>query len=104
MTINYTAWRFWFDLLQLGGTCLIGVYVWWANSKKVTTARFSEHEKRLNTLEIDIKHPNCQHHLNFEGRLDALHGDIRELTGGVNGLRRAVDLMNEFLINQGGKK
>ena len=36
----------------------------------------------------------------FNKRLDELHGDIRELTGSVKGLNRAVDLMNEYLINK----
>lgn len=102
--IDYTAWRFWFDLMQLGGICAIGVYSWWSNREKVTTRKFREHETRIVQLENDVRHPNCQYHLGFEARLDTLHGDIRELAGGVKGLRRAVDLMNEYLINNGGKR
>ena len=32
--IDYTAWRFWFDIFQFFGTVVIGVYVWFATRKK----------------------------------------------------------------------
>jgi hypothetical protein len=102
--INYPAWSFWRDMVVIACAFGSAIYTWWSNRKKVTNRRFKEHDDRIVKLETDVKHPNCQYHLGFEGRLDTLHGDIRELAGGVKGLRRAVDLMNEFLINQGGRK
>jgi len=36
-------------------------------------------------------------------RLDSLHGDIRELVGVVTGLANSVELVNEHLLNAGGK-
>lgn len=35
-------------------------------------------------------------------RLDSLHGDIRELVGGVKGLTNSLELINQHLLN-GGK-
>ncbi len=35
-------------------------------------------------------------------RLDQLHGDIRELVGGVKGLANSLELVNQHLLN-GGK-
>jgi hypothetical protein len=70
-------------------------------------------DKKLLEMESAVKHPDCARHQvledklaqsngAFNKRLDDLHGDIRELTGSVKGLNRAVDLMNEYLINKKG--
>lgn len=104
MTIDYTAAKYWLDVAQLLGIIGVGVYTWWSNREKVTAKKFGDHERRLTEVETCLKHPRCEYHLGFESRLDTMHGDIRELTGGIKGLRRAVDLMNEYLINQGGKR
>lgn len=47
MDIDYSAYKFWFDVLQLVGTGAIGVYVWWANRQKVTAKRFTELEEQV---------------------------------------------------------
>lgn len=62
-----------------------------------STAAFNS---RINDLrgDLDGKFTKSIHALDV--RLDSLHGDIRELTGTVRGLNRAVDLMNEYLINK----
>ncbi len=103
--IDYTAWRFWMDVLQMVATVLIGVYVWWTSRERVTTKRFQNQEDRITVLEVTAKNaPVCKHHDQLSGRIEDIRGDLRELTGSVNGVRRAVDLMNEFLINNGAKK
>lgn len=102
--IDYTAWRFWFDVLQLAGICSIGIYSWWSNREKVTTRKFREHEARLAQLENDIRHPSCQYHVGFEDRLDTINSGVSKVEGRLEGINRAVDLMNDFLINQGGKR
>lgn len=116
--INYTPWIFAFSIFQFLWSTVLGIYVWWSNKEKVTNKRFEAQDKRITaidtsivTLASEVKHPNCARHADLEARhsasnqaynlrLDALHGDIRELTGGVKGLTRAVDIMNEFLIKE----
>lgn len=103
--MDYPAWKFWIDAAQLGGLCAIGIYTWWTNREKVTNRRFQDHEDRIIVLEITAKNaPVCQHHGELAHRIEDIHGDLRELSGSVNGVKRAVDLMNEFLINQGSNK
>jgi len=114
--INYQALNFWFGVGQFLFTAAIGIYVWWTNRDKITDKRFRAAENRIVQLETEIKHPPaCTYHSNLEMRIDqirtemgnqikAVHGDTREIKGHMDGINRAVDLMNEFLINQGGKK
>jgi len=59
-------------------------------------------------LEISSKFV-CGNHARLERndeklfiRLDSLHGDIRELSGGVKGLAKSFEMVNEYLLS-GGK-
>jgi hypothetical protein len=110
-SMNYQPWIFAFNVFQFLLSSGLGIYVWWTNKEKVTNTRFEAQDKRITKIESDLQHPSCTRHQVLEeklsssnqtmnARLDALHGDIRELTGSVKGLNRAVDLMNEYLINK----
>ena len=125
---HYPLWRMILDITNFVITWGVAIYVYRDKRKKETDAGFEQNKKalsdqgmRLAALESDVKHPNCPRHEALDEkltrsnhaleeklgksngalnrRLDDLHGDIRELTGSVKGLNRAVDLMNEFLIN-----
>lgn len=105
MTINYPAWQFWWNVSYAVGLAAIAAYTWWTNREKITGKRFQDHEDRITVLEVTAKNaPVCQHHGELAHRIEDIHGDLRELSGSVNGVKRAVDLMNEFLINQGSNK
>lgn len=114
--MNYPAAMFYLTLVMTIINAIIGISVWWNNREKVTNARFKKSEERVTKVEARVSTvetkveamPVCSSHSRMEAndtklmdRLDDLHGDIRELAGGVKGLSRAVDLMNEHLINKG---
>ena len=100
--MNYEALKFWMAVAQFASTIGIGIYAWWSNRDKITNARFKEHDKRLNELEKKTDNPRCPHHPSFEARLDKMNGSLNKVDGRLEGIGRAVDLMNQFLIN-GGK-
>ncbi|MRR33168.1 hypothetical protein EG829_00510 [bacterium] len=114
--MNYQALNFWFSVINFFIASVIAIVVWWTNRDKVNNARFKQTEDRLLQLENDVKHPpSCEYHprlesriekmrVGFEEKISAVHGDTREIKGSLNGLARAVDLINEHLINQGGKR
>lgn len=113
---NYQALNFWFSVINFLVVSAVGIMAWWGNRNKITNTRFQTAEERITKLETEVKHPPaCTYHGQLELRIDsmredmdekikAVHGDTREIKGTVKGINRAVDLMNEFLINQGGKK
>jgi hypothetical protein len=79
-----------------------------------TAAELSKHKQTtsetLASLELKFNQKlTCGNHQRMEanddklfGRLDSLHGDIRELVGGVKGLTNSLELINQHLLN-GGK-
>lgn len=57
---------------------------------------------RLIRIESDICHlPGQQAIENLGNRITALHGSLSEFSGKLQGVHRAVDLINQFLIEKG---
>jgi hypothetical protein len=100
--INYAAWKFWIDILVLIVVAANAVYTWLSNRDKITNKRFIILEER--TTKLETRSPECQYHPQFEHRLDKMNAGLSKIDGRLDGINRAVDLINEFLINQGGKK
>ena len=130
--IDYEAWRFWLGILQFVGTIVIGVYVWWTNREKVNRKRFAQleadvkkrltaealkevekardvqcekHQVRTTELEHSLRSmPNRSEIAGLSEEINHLTNKLGRLEGRLDGLNRVADLINEFLINQGGSK
>jgi uncharacterized protein HemX len=136
---DYSAARFWFDMVQLLGLAALGVYSWWRDREKVNSKRFkaledevkslatqeslaeleakratrceasakrmSEAERSISTLSTEITHLPSRAELNrmTEG-MTQLSQKLGRMEGRLDGINRAADLMNEFLISQGGRR
>ena len=69
--------------------------------------RWEKVEKELVEIKAAMKSPSvCSNHERMEKndvklfeRLDKLHGDMKEMVGGVKGLAATLDLINQHLIN-----
>jgi len=112
MDIDYAAWRFWIGIGQWGFNILVAIYLWINRRHQATNVRVTEIDKRVTAGEKDIIEIRSDlKHLPDQKQFDRLSADIRLLTcelgemkGRLGGLNRVADLMNEFLINQGGGK
>lgn len=109
-------WQIAFNLIQL----LLTFAVWWSSRNKVTNDRFTQLENSKIKLELDLEYlrqsmktqrPACDNHGRMENndkrlfqRIDEIHGDVREIKGNLDGVKHLSALINEFLLNQGGKK
>ena len=61
-----------------------------------------ETQNRLIKIESDIYHlPDQQDLKNLADRIGSLDSSLHEFSGRLQGINRAVDLINEFLIKQG---
>jgi predicted nuclease with TOPRIM domain len=79
---------------------------------KELVGRCAGHNGRLATAESAIARvggeirnlPQHRHIHELSARMEQINGSVEKVAGRLDGLARAVDLMNEFLISQGGKK
>jgi hypothetical protein len=114
--VDYNALRFWSSTAQWGLNLLVMIYLWRGRKTQAAAKRFHQAEEcltsRIDANERDILRVQAElKHLPTQGQFDALGTDIRTLTkslgnveGRLEGLNRVADLMNQFLINQGGNK
>ena len=64
--------------------------------------RLGDAEKKIERIGSEIRNlPQHRHIMDLSTRIEQLHGDVHEVSGSLKGISRAVDLMNEFLINRG---
>lgn len=110
--MDYEAFRFWFDLAQFAATCLIGLYVWIGNRHTVTIKRITQmeddidgrlddHGNRISRVEERIQHLPSQAQLAHLHESQSLVAEkLNLLIGRVDGINRAVDLMNQHLLSK----
>ncbi len=85
------------DLDQLRGALATGC--------RQHKARTTAVEAGTAALRVELDHmPTQQQFMALNTSIAALSGELRNTQGRLEGINRAVDLVNEFLINQGGAK
>ena len=61
----------------------------------------TDHETRISGLQADVKQMPSQVDIReLYSRLGQLHGDIQQVNGRLEGIGRAVDLVNQHLLSQ----
>ena len=81
-------------------------------AKKARDLHCTEHRQKTaaleqvyNALHIEVTRlPDRREITNLDSSMKALAEKLGNLDGRMSGINRAVDLINEFLIEQGGKK
>ena len=103
---SFLAWNgFFFATLKWFGSRMV-------KSMDERLETITEIDRRLIHVETSLKsRPQCSQHaehmLNVKAlhsRLDTISSKVDKVSGHLEGVGRAVDLMNQFLIEQGGKK
>ena len=124
MIEDYTAWKFWIDVLQMVATCAIGIYVWWNGRNQANAKRFKTLEdtvtghntsikmltearqqqttdcekrlQRIEDLEKELNHlPSREEISKLSDKIGSLTEKLGTLDGRLNGINRAVDLLNQ---------
>lgn len=105
MAVDYGEWRFWVGIAQWSFNVIIAGWVWFSTRQAATNKRVDRVEKDMIKIREKLEQqPNQRQFENLGKDIRSLTSELGEVKGRLNGLNRVADLMNEFLINQGGKK
>lgn len=118
MGIDYGAWKFWLDVVQAVATMLLGIYVWLTNRHRVTIDKISalenklderhdrqklncgHHKDRTTCLEVNMEHlPKSKDMASLGMSVNDLIGKLSKLEGRLEGINRAVDLLNRHHLD-----
>lgn len=119
---NLPLAKFWFDIVQSIAIVGVGIYAWIRDTNKGQDSRIKKVEEqtvhcprhrqdtqsnseKIEKLERDLNSLPSRSELNrLDDSIKNLSQQLGTVTGRLEGINRAADLMNEFLINQGAKK
>jgi len=112
MTLNYEAANFWVTVGLWAYGVFSSVRLWVTRKDRATNARVKRLEEnlgeRLDETERDIliirreikNLPSQSQIQRLNENMGLLNAEIHELKGRLTGINRAVDLINEYLINR----
>lgn len=109
MEWDYSAGRFWLDVLQLGGVVALGVYTWVVNRTKVNRTAIravedsvGELSRRVSMVETDMRHlPQHSDMGELHEKVNAIANSIGKLEGELDGVGRTLSMINQHLLNGG---
>lgn len=112
MTLDAENFRLFAMVAQWVFNVIVAIWMWWSRKHKVTTTKITEICTKMEENERDhIRIRSEINSLPTSLQFETLSRDIRKLSenlsktsGRLEGMNRAVDLINEFLINQGKAK
>ncbi|WP_286694991.1 DUF2730 family protein [Spongiibacter sp. UBA1325] len=110
--VNWDGYRFVFDLLQTLFMGALGIYAWWTSRTRATNSAIAKVEttteqlsRRIEKLEHEIEHlPDHDDIGDIHEKVNQVATAMSNMQGELVGINRTLGLINEYLLNQGGKK
>lgn len=99
--VDYTAWRFWWEVLITVANFGIWIFVWLDRRRRARSEEVADLRDRVSDLEKDMQHaPSHADIQQVTSELSRTNASLQQLIGSFNGVQRAVDLINRHLISQ----
>jgi len=106
--INWTAARFFFDLLQVGAILGIGIYSWWKANHQTNNAEMSKikerverNDRRIERVEQDVSNqPSHADVSKLRTEMSSLGKEIAEMTGTMKGMNGSLSIVTQHLMGQ----
>lgn len=121
---NYAAWQFWFSVGTYIVAFAVGIYVWLSNRDKARqqdlravedcasndikdvkdtlTTAIENVGSRVTRLEAGmISHSDLGE---VHEKINKVSGQVNELSGAVKGIQGGVNMIHEYLLNEGKKQ
>lgn len=102
----------WLDVAQASATGGVGLYAWLATRDKINEARIvaieqrldklaGGHEARIGRIEESAKHaPNQGDIGGLYKRIEAVHGELREISGKMDALVQSHSLVMQHMMER----
>lgn len=99
--MDYGSARFWADIGQWVFNAIVALYLWLHRRNQATVEQVDQNEKDILELRVGLKTLPSQNQIaGMTREIKTLIGEVGEMKGRLGGINRAVDLMNEHLINK----
>lgn len=110
--MDYSAAKFWFDVIQTVLIGVIGLQNWLGKRQAVTEATIDRLEndldskldaqsERLTRVEQDLHHvPDHNDFKRVHQRLDNVNGELKELKGEFHSVRRTLEMIHNYLMDK----
>lgn len=101
--LDYKALDFWWNVFQTAILTVMAIYTWVVNRHRVNRESINEIDKRLTTVESDIR--NLPSHTNLRRIHENVNGltrDLAEVKGELKGINRTLHLIDEH-FKRGGQ-
>ena len=110
--MDYVAWKFWLDILQLLLTAGVGLYVWLVTRTRINAARIrklegdidnrlEDHGNRITAVEAAVKHGPKRDDLgNIHKRLDEVVTVVARIEGENRAMAGTVSLIHQHLLDR----
>jgi len=99
-------WRLGVSIAAFLLAAAANVYAWWATKSKARRDEVDDEldalRERVQVVERDLHHSPSQHQIQeLHNRIGDVHGELKQMSGKLDGINRLADLMNEHLMNEG---
>lgn len=109
---DYSALRFWLDVGQYAIAVGVGIYVWLGNRFSAKTEEVkgvrvdvAAIANRVTKLESDLSHALCHEDLgSVHDRINDVAEQVAGLSGKMDGVKGAVEMIQEYLLTKGGHR
>jgi len=103
--IDYGAWKLWIGIAQWAFNLVVTGYLWVSRRHGADLGQIRTNERMILDLKTRFECMPTERQIeDLSHEMRGLTKELSETKGRLSGLNRAVDLINEFLINQGKRQ
>ncbi len=120
--MNYTAYKFWLDAVQVMAVVLLGIYTWWKGRATANQSAIDRVEEKIDTIKVDAdrrldshsdrilmieknfeKLPQISDISHIQDTLGVINREVGELSSKLTATYNMLSIHQEFLMNQNKK-
>lgn len=110
--VNYSAWQFWFSVMQGSATLLLAICVFVSNRRAARKKDMDNISESVSCIghrvtKLEAEQQNNPTHRDIGGVYDRMSGvekQVNTMAGQMKGVCASVGRIEEYLLNNGGNR